>query len=186
MRIVNLHTYRSPLGELLLGSFEGSLCMCDWKYRKTRKTINARVQQGLKAHFEERETEVISVAIQQLSEYLEGGRKEFALPLLMLGTEFQQSVWNELLKVPYGETETYLGLTNRVGNLNTLRAVAAANGANAISIIVPCHRIIGSDGSLVGYAGGLDAKKKLLQLENKDKYPEQLELFVAPRLINAQ
>ena len=116
-------------------------------------------------------------AIQQLKEYFEGERKEFSLPLLMVGTEFQQSVWNELIKVSYGETETYLSLTNKVGNMNTIRAVAAANGANAISIIVPCHRIIGSDGNLVGYAGGLDAKKKLLQLENKDKFPEQLELF---------
>lgn len=177
MRIVNLHSYKSPIGELLLGSFQGSLCMCDWKYRKARKTINARIQTGLDVHFEESESDVISQTIQQLEEYFSGDRKEFSLPLLMVGTEFQQLIWNELLNIPYGETETYLGLTNKVGNLNTIRAVAAANGANAISIIVPCHRIIGSDGNLVGYAGGLDAKKKLLQLENKDKFPEQLELF---------
>lgn len=177
MRIVNLHTYQSPLGELLLGSFQESLCMCDWKYRKTRKTINARIQEGLDAHFEESESEVISQTVEQLEEYFRGERKEFSLPLLMIGTEFQQSVWNELIKIPFGETDTYLGLTNKIGNLKTIRAVAAANGANAISIIVPCHRIIGSDGNLVGYAGGLESKKKLLQLENKDKFPEQLELF---------
>ena len=177
MRIIDIHTYRSPLGDLLLGSFQGSLCLCDWKYRKARTTVNKRIQEGLDAHFEEEMSPVISAAIEQLEEYFAGERQSFGLPLLMIGTEFQQSVWNELIKIPYGETETYLSLTNKIGNLNTIRAVAAANGANAISILVPCHRIIGSDGNLVGYAGGLDAKKKLLQLENKDKFPEQLELF---------
>jgi methylated-DNA-[protein]-cysteine S-methyltransferase len=151
--------------------------MCDWKWRKNRASINTRIQTGLDAHFEEEISQVILKAISQLEAYFSGERREFALPLLMIGSEFQQRVWKELLKIPYGETETYLSLTNRIGNMNTIRAVAAANGANAISIMVPCHRIIGSDGNLVGYAGGLDAKKKLLQLENKDKFPEQLELF---------
>ena len=177
MRIISIHTYTSPIGDLLLGSFQDSLCMCDWKYRKSRLTVNKRIQEGLHAHFEESRTAVISTAIEQLQEYFAGERQSFGLPLLMVGTEFQQSVWDELIKIPFGQTETYLSLTNKIGNLNTIRAVAAANGANAISIIVPCHRIIGSDGNLVGYAGGLDAKKKLLQLENKDKFPEQLELF---------
>ena len=82
-----------------------------------------------------------------------------------MGTEFQKQVWDSLLQVPYGKSETYLGLSKILGNEKAIRAVATANGANAISIIVPCHRIIGSNGDLVGYAGGLPAKKKLLELE---------------------
>ncbi|MDG2455395.1 MAG: MGMT family protein, partial [Bacteroidia bacterium] len=85
-------------------------------------------------------------------------------------------VWSALNAIPYGQTETYLGLSKRLGNENAIRAVATANGANAIAIIVPCHRIVGSDGSLVGYAGGLPAKKELLALENPDR-GRQLELF---------
>ncbi|KAB2868464.1 MAG: methylated-DNA--[protein]-cysteine S-methyltransferase, partial [Bacteroidales bacterium] len=101
----------------------------------------------------------------------------FELPLLLIGTPFQKSIWNELLKIPYGKTETYMGLSQKLNNTKAIRAVAAANGANAISIIVPCHRIIGSNGELVGYAGGVDVKQKLLRLENSDNYAEQLKLF---------
>ena len=84
----------------------------------------------------------------------------------MVGTEFQKSVWEELLKIPYGQTASYLELSRAIGNEKAVRAVANANGANAIGIIIPCHRIIGSDGSLTGYAGGLDVKRKLLEIEN--------------------
>ena len=177
MRIVNIQTYSSPYGELLLGSFGDALCLCDWKYRKMRSSINKRIQNGLDNHFEESSSTVISLAIEQLSAYFSGDRKYFDIPIQLVGTDFQKKVWGELLKIPYGETETYLSLSRKVGDEKFIRAVASANGANALSIIVPCHRIIGSDGKLVGYAGGLGAKKKLLELENKDKFPEQLELF---------
>jgi methylated-DNA-[protein]-cysteine S-methyltransferase len=102
----------------------------------------------------------------QLKAYFSGTRKIFNIPLLMVGTEFQKSVWEGLIKIPYGTTTSYLELSKNIGNEKAVRAVASANGANAISILIPCHRIIGSDGSLVGYAGGLPAKKKLLTLEN--------------------
>ena len=102
---------------------------------------------------------------QQLKEYFNRKRKEFDLPLEIRGTDFQKKVWNELTKIPYGETISYGELANRMGDKNLMRAVAAANGANPIPIIIPCHRVIGSDGSLTGYAGGLDVKKKLLELE---------------------
>ncbi len=84
----------------------------------------------------------------------------------MIGTAFQKHVWHELLQVPYGTTSSYLQLAEKIGNQRAVRAVAGANGANAISILIPCHRIIGSSGELVGYAGGLRAKKNLLKLEN--------------------
>ena len=101
----------------------------------------------------------------QLREYFEGQRKEFDLPLEILGTDFQKKVWDELTKIPYGETISYGELANRLGDKNLMRAVAAANGANPIPIIIPCHRVIGADGSLTGYGGGLDVKQKLLELE---------------------
>jgi methylated-DNA-[protein]-cysteine S-methyltransferase len=101
----------------------------------------------------------------QLRDYFNRKRKEFELPLEILGTEFQKNVWVELTKIPYGETISYGELANRMGDKNLMRAVAAANGANPIPIIIPCHRVIGADGSLTGYGGGLDVKQKLLELE---------------------
>jgi methylated-DNA-[protein]-cysteine S-methyltransferase len=101
----------------------------------------------------------------QLKEYFSRRRIEFELPFELLGTEFQKKVWNELKKIPYGETISYGELANRMGDKNLMRAVAAANGANPIPIIIPCHRVIGADGSLTGYDGGLDVKQKLLELE---------------------
>ena len=109
--------------------------------------------------------EVIDEAKKQLDEYFLGKRKMFDVPLLMVGTAFQKSVWEALLQIPYGETASYLAQAKRIGNEKAVRAVASANGANAISIFIPCHRIIGSDGTLTGYAGGLDTKAKLLEME---------------------
>ena len=101
----------------------------------------------------------------QLKEYFKRQRKEFDLALEIIGTDFQKKVWNELTKIPYGETISYGELAEWMGNKNKMRAVAAANGANPIPIIIPCHRVIGADGSLIGYGGGLDVKQKLLELE---------------------
>ncbi len=168
--------FKTPYGELILGSFEDKLCLCDWKYRKMRAQVDQRIQNGLKAEFEAGETSVIKLAKNQLNEYFEGKRREFDIPLHLVGTDFQQTVWQALIQVPFGKTDTYLGLSKLLGNVKAIRAVASANGANAISIIVPCHRIIGSQGELTGYAGGLDAKKRLLELENP-RYTAQTKLF---------
>jgi len=155
----------TPYGELVLGSFEEKLCLCDWRNGKTRQTIDNRLRKGLRAVFAENKSKVLDMTTQQLQEYFEGKRRQFDVPLLMVGTSFQKSVWNELRQVSYGQTLSYLQLAEKVGNKNAVRAVANANGANAISILIPCHRIIGSNGKLVGYAGGLETKKKLLILE---------------------
>lgn len=101
----------------------------------------------------------------QLREYFNRQRKEFDMPLEIFGTDFQKKVWDELIKIPYGETISYGELASRMRDKNLMRAVAAANGANPIPIIIPCHRVIGADGSLTGYGGGLDVKQKLLELE---------------------
>ena len=107
--------------------------------------------------------------ITQLNEYFAGTRKEFNLKLNPQGTTFQQSVWNELLHIPFGSTRTYLEQTKRLGDVKAIRAVASANGKNPIWIVIPCHRVIGSDGSLTGYAGGVWRKKWLLEHESGAK-----------------
>lgn len=107
------------------------------------------------------------ICTKQLDEYFAGERTIFDLPIKQTGTYFQQNVWNELIKIPFGKTISYLQLSQRIGNVKSIRAVGTANGRNNLSIVVPCHRVIGSDGSLTGYAGGLWRKQWLLEHENK-------------------
>lgn len=163
--MVQIQYYQSPCGELLLGSYEGKLCLCDWTNEQRRKTIDNRIQKALNVRYTDGGSETITRAITQLDEYFNHKRTKFDIPLLLAGTDFQKQVWNELLNIPYGSTATYAELSRRIGNPRAIRAVAAANGANAISIFVPCHRIIGNNQKLIGYAGGLQAKKLLLDLE---------------------
>lgn len=174
--MIYLQYVQSPYGELVLGEFSGKLCLCDWKYRKMRDQVDLRIQTGLKAEFELQETDLLNETKSQLNEYFAKERTNFDLPLHFVGSDFQKSVWEKLITIPYGKTTSYMELSRALGDEKAIRAVATANGANAISIIVPCHRVIGSDGSLTGYAGGLNAKQKLLQLEGMN-FGEQLELF---------
>lgn len=176
MNVVFTHYFKTNFGELVIGDYEGKLCLCDWRYRKMRTSIDNRISNYLNARFVEKTTNLIELTKQQLNEYFSKKRNLFELPILMIGTDFQKLVWNELLTIDYGKTLSYLTLSERLNNTKAIRAVASANGANAISIIIPCHRIIGSNGSLVGYAGGIDAKRKLLHLENTN-IQEQLPLF---------
>ena len=166
MNTISIQYINTPVGEMILGAYENKLCMVDWRYRKTRTTVDNRLQKGLSATYVEEESPVLTLAKEELEAYFKGLRKTFDVPLLMVGTEFQKSVWQALLKLPFGTTASYLDLAKGVNNEKAVRAVASAVGANAISILIPCHRIIGSDGSLTGYAGGLDAKKELLEIEN--------------------
>ena len=116
----------------------------------------------------------IATAILQFKEYFDGTRETFSIPLKPEGTDFQKRVWNELAKIPFGKTVSYQEVANRLGDPKVIRAAASANGKNPISIIIPCHRVIGSDGSLTGYAGGLHRKKWLLAHESPVK---QTSLF---------
>jgi len=166
MEQINIAYYKKYGLELIIGTFKGKLCLLDHIYRKQRNTIDNRIQKGLNAKFVEYEDETIKKVKKQLDEYFLMERKDFDIPLVFVGSEFQKNVWDALLKIPYGETRSYKQQAKIVGDEKAVRAVANANGANAISIIVPCHRIIGSDGKLTGYAGGLNMKKKLLELEN--------------------
>ena len=174
---ISVTHYNTPFGELILGSFEGQLCLCDWRYRKMRTALDNRIKTGLQSEFKMQETPVINQTIRQLEEYFEGSRKSFNIPLRLVGSGFQVNVWNTLMQIPFGETITYLDLARKLGDEKSIRAAATANGANAISIIVPCHRVVGQNGKLTGYAGGLDAKRKLLLLESKGMHKNELPLF---------
>ncbi len=166
METIYIQYYSSPCGELILGSFDGKLCLCDWVKDERRKLIDRRLQRALNARYEESGSEVVAKAKTQLDEYFSRRRKTFDVPLLPVGTDFQRKVWSELVKIPYGTTVSYADLSRRLGNPRAVRAVAGANGANALSVFIPCHRVVGSDGSLTGYAGGMEAKRYLLDGES--------------------
>ena len=167
---VQIQYYQSPCGKLILGSFENKLCMCDWVVSEARRaTIDKRIQKALNSQYAIENSEVLTQTISQLDEYFSRQRTTFDIPLLLVGTEFQKSVWNELLNIPYGTTISYAQLSQRLDNPKAIRAVASSNGANSISILIPCHRVIGSDHKLTGYAGGLVAKKTLVELESNER-----------------
>lgn len=150
------NTYKTKIGTLIIVENEDRISKIE-----TVKT-NMEYSKGEKV-----ETQLIKKAYEQITEYLEGKRKEFTLPLLIKGTTFQEKVWNELLKIPYGETKTYAEIAKKIGKEKASRAVGGACHNNPIMIVVPCHRVIGSNKKLVGYAGGLDIKEMLLKLEQK-------------------
>lgn len=160
--------YEAPCGTLLLGSFGDRLCLCDWQTEKHREHVDHRLCRLLDAKFEEGSSEVLDRTINQLDEYFKGNRREFNIPLQFVGTEFQKKVWQALLAIPYGKTVSYGEIARWIGMPKAVRAVANANGANSMSILAPCHRVIGSDHSLTGYGGGLAVKEYLLKLESQD------------------
>ncbi len=167
MPLIITTTYTSPCGTLLLGDMNGELCLCDWRGGKDRSAVEKRIKRLLNADLRPGHSELLEQAISQLDEYFKGERKDFSIPLRLAGTPFQQRVWRELQALPYGSTATYADLARRLSKPAAVRAVAAANGANALSLFVPCHRIIGAGGALTGYAGGLEAKRYLLELEKR-------------------
>ena len=164
--------YASPCGELLLGSLSGSLCLCDWTLRDAEHAPLRRIERRLHARCVdatgaagEADLSVLDEARRQLDEYFAGHRRTCDVPLLPVGTPFQQRVWELLRLVAYGTTISYGRLATMLGRPLAVRAVAAAVGANGLSIFMPCHRVVGADGTLTGYAGGIGAKRFLLELE---------------------
>ncbi|MGW0629419.1 methylated-DNA--[protein]-cysteine S-methyltransferase [Streptomyces sp. NPDC002758] len=147
----------SPYGPLtLVADADGALCglyMTEQRHRPPEETFGAR------------DDSLFGAAEDQLTAYFAGELKEFTLELRLHGTPFQRTVWEQLTRIPYGETRTYGELADALGNSNASRAVGLANGRNPVGIIVPCHRVVGSDGSLTGYGGGLDRKRRLLDFE---------------------
>jgi methylated-DNA-[protein]-cysteine S-methyltransferase len=165
METINISYYKKHGFDLILGSYQNKLCLVGFMQSKNRQKQDKKLQRDLQAQFMEYEDEVLKQTKKELDEYFTQKRKEFSVPLVMSGTEFQKNVFKALQQIPYGETSTYKKQAIMVGNEKGVRAVANANGANPISIIVPCHRIIGSDGTLTGFGGGLELKQKLLDIE---------------------
>ena len=151
-------TLPSPVGELKLVANGSRLAAILWENDKPD-----RVRLGPMT--EEPDNPVLRKTAQQLEEYFAGGRDRFELELDFVGTDFQKKVWAALLTIPFGETRTYSQIAEQIGNPTAVRAVGAANGRNPISIVAPCHRVIGASGKLTGFAGGLEAKERLLVLE---------------------
>ena len=152
--------YHSPVGDLFITSRQDSITMLNFlKAEKSEVCL----------------TPVIEQCISELDEYFFKGRKFFNVEIELSGSLFQNKVWNELLTIPYGKTISYLDLALRVSDINSVRAVGLANGQNPLAILVPCHRVIGKNGDLVGYGGGLD--KKLWLLHHEGAFSEQLKLF---------
>ena len=167
--IINMTRFETPIGTMLACGIEKGICLLEFTDRKMLETelksltkkLNASIIQGNNVHFD--------LLKKQLDEYFDGKRKEFSVPLYTFGTNFQMSVWEALKTIPYGSTVSYKKQTQLIHNTNAVRAVANANGKNRIAIIIPCHRVIGEDGNLTGYGGGLWRKKWLLDLEKENK-----------------
>ena len=153
--------YDFEIGELAICEENGKIVLVN--VVKTKEDIEEMAKNSI-----QKETSLIKNTKQQLDEYFAGKRKKFDIPIKLDGTDFQIKVWKELLKIPYGETCSYLDIAKCIGNPKAYRAVGMANNKNKIIIIVPCHRVIGSNKKLVGYACGLDVKEKLLELEREN------------------
>jgi methylated-DNA-[protein]-cysteine S-methyltransferase len=168
MNKINVQHHRTGIGELILGSSGGRLCLLGFGHEEMGGAVGGRIKKSLSAVLVERDDEILARTRQQIDEYLNGRRREFDIPLLLLGTDFQKRVWESLMKVPYGSTSTYRRIAEEMDSPKAVRAVGNACKANPIAIIVPCHRIIGSNGTLVGYGGGISLKEELLKLEQSN------------------
>ena len=151
-------TIDSPFGDLTVVASPHGLRAVLWPDDREGRVVVGDVD-------EHAESTIVDDACAQLEEYFAGSRTTFELPLDLVGTDFQVDVWSALADIPYGETATYAEQASRIGRPKAVRAVGAANGRNPVSIVLPCHRVIGADGSLTGFAGGLDAKRQLLDHE---------------------
>lgn len=164
IRTINIET---PIGEMAACATSDGICLLGFTDRRSMgndledlsSVFQLKIKRGGNRH--------LRSLRKQLREYFTGKRKEFSIELITPGTKFQQKVWNELLKIPYGTTSTYLEQAISLNNPASVRAVAGANASNRIAIVIPCHRVIGSDGSLVGYGGGLERKRWLIDHERK-------------------
>lgn len=159
----------SPVGRLKIVASDNGLAAILWENDNPNR-VRVRI-------YVENNTHPVLLAVErELLEYFEGKRTTFSLTLDPIGTDFQKEVWKALSTIPYGETRSYMDIAKQIGNVKAVRAVGAANGRNPISIVVPCHRVIGSSGELTGFAGGLEAKAALLSLEGIKSNKIQIEL----------
>lgn len=164
IKVINIET---PLGEMIAAATKDGICLLEFIDRRSDADLIEPVAKILDSEVKEGSNKHLRSLKKQLREYFKGKRKEFSVPLITPGSDFQQAVWKNLLKIPFGTTKSYGEQARDLKNIKSARAVAQANSSNRIAILIPCHRIIGSDGSLVGYGGGLERKKWLLNHERK-------------------
>ncbi len=165
MNQINIHHYESPVGKLVLASYQQQLCLCDWSHKASSESAQQALAKRFDRTLKHQTDTTIEKAIDQLEQYFSNDKNVFDIKLFTLGTDFQQQVWQALLTIPFGETVSYKAIAHHINRPKATRAVANACGANPLSIFIPCHRIIGSNGKLTGYAGGLEIKQALLMLE---------------------
>jgi AraC family transcriptional regulator of adaptative response/methylated-DNA-[protein]-cysteine methyltransferase len=166
---VTVHWLTSPLGPLVAGATQGGVCLLEFTDRRMLETQFTTVRRRFRAPIVPGKTEHLARLADELADYFAGKLREFTVPLVYPGTAFQRRVWEGLLQIPYGQTESYEALANRIGSPGAQRAVGRANGLNRIAIVIPCHRVINKDGQLGGYGGGLRRKEFLLRLERRSK-----------------
>lgn len=164
-QIITMNRIPTPLGPMLIGVTDEGLCLLEFTDRRMIETQIETLKKRLKSEMVTGKHPMIECVKTQLEEYFEGKRKDFTFPLVTPGTEFQNKVWQELITIPYGRTRSYKQQADAIGDVKAVRAVARANGENRIAIVIPCHRVIGSDGSIVGYGGGIQRKQWLLKHE---------------------
>ena len=163
--VVRVDRLTTPLGPMLVAATDEHLCLLEFVDRRLLPTQVQRLRRRLGAVFVPDRNDIIQQTETEIADYFRGERQDFGVPILTPGTDFQQQVWAALTRIPYGQTVSYSDLAATVGRPAAVRAVGTTNGLNALAIIVPCHRVIGVDGKLVGYGGGLWRKKRLLELE---------------------
>ncbi|MGE5316269.1 MAG: bifunctional transcriptional activator/DNA repair enzyme AdaA [Acidobacteriota bacterium] len=164
-RVITMMRLETPLGPMIACSADEGICLLEFTDRRMIETQLSIITKRFKASVIQGATPVLEALKRELAEYFEGARKEFSVPIAAPGTEFQKRVWAELARIPYAATRSYREQARALGMPDAVRAVANANGMNRIAIIIPCHRVIGSDGQLTGYGGGLWRKKWLLDHE---------------------
>ncbi len=155
----------SPLGEMIAGGTSNGICFLEWHDRGGVERIKQRVEKRYKFPLQPGDNKHLNTLEKELAKYFVGKLKSFKTPLAVTGTAFEQTVWNQLLTIPYGTTWSYGQMASNLGKPGASRAVGRANGANYVSIVIPCHRVIDANGKLHGYGGGLHRKKWLLELE---------------------
>jgi AraC family transcriptional regulator, regulatory protein of adaptative response / methylated-DNA-[protein]-cysteine methyltransferase len=168
--VINISRFTTPLGPMFACATPHAVCLMEFVDRKMLETELNDLKKKLNAVVLPGDTPLLRQVQAEMNEYFEGKRKQFTVPLNLPGTAFQQTVWEALQQVPYGETCSYKQLAYKINNPKSVRAVAAANGYNRVAIIVPCHRVIGENGALTGYGGGLERKVWLIEFEKKMKW----------------
>jgi len=167
MNAINLQFYKHKYTEFVIGSYNGRVCILDYRYRKQRASLDRKISAALNAKFVYKNDETIEHAISQIDDYFMGMQNNLTFNVLPIGSRFDKQVWNELSSIKSGETSTYSELASKMGPLVSPRNVAISCGLNTLAIIIPCHRVINSNGDIGNYGGGVDMKERLLRLESR-------------------